>query len=56
MTEKDYKLTHMKTPVENHDTAALAPSIESNKPISNVTIPSEEAVRNAKDWVDANQK
>lgn len=45
----------MAMPIEKHDTAAWA-NIESMKPICNVSIPSEVEVRNAKEWVDTNQK
>lgn len=41
--------------IEKHETAAWA-DIHKVKPVSNVAIPSEAAVRDAKDWVDANQK
>lgn len=42
-------------PIEKHDTAAWA-NIEDTQPVSGVTIPSETEVRNAKEWVDTNQK
>ncbi|ABR47860.1 conserved hypothetical protein [Alkaliphilus metalliredigens QYMF] len=42
-------------PIENHTTAAWA-NIEDMKPFSNVPIPNETEVRNAKEWVDTNQK
>ena len=42
-------------PIEQHTTAAWA-NIEKIKEISNVAIPSEIEVRNAKEWVDTNQK
>ena len=42
-------------PIEQHTTAAWA-NIEKTKEISNVTIPSEVEVVNAKEWVDSNQK
>ncbi|GAA0724517.1 hypothetical protein GCM10008905_18530 [Clostridium malenominatum] len=44
-----------KRPIEQHDTAAWA-NVESIKPISQVTIPSEVDMHNAKEWVDSNQK
>lgn len=44
-----------KQPIEKHDTAAWA-NIESRKPLSNVHIPSEIEVRNAKEYVDSNEK
>lgn len=42
-------------PIEKHDTAAWA-SMEKIIPESNVTIPSETQVINAKKYVDTNQK
>ncbi|HEY8909176.1 MAG TPA: DUF3787 domain-containing protein [Desulfosporosinus sp.] len=42
-------------PIEQHTTAAWA-NIENVKELSNVAIPSEIEVGNAKDWVDTNQK
>lgn len=42
-------------PIEKHDTAAWA-NIYKTKPISGVTIPSEIDVRNAKEYVDTNEK
>ena len=50
--KKDY---NMGVPVEKHDTAAWA-NIENKISHSQVTVPSEDQVRNAKDHVDANQK
>jgi len=41
-------------PIERHDTAAWRGRIESVKPESNVPIPSEESVLEAKEWVDTN--
>ncbi len=45
----------MALPVENHQTAAWIENWKKVKPGSNVVIPTEEAVQNAKDWVDTNQ-
>ena len=42
-------------PIEQHTTAAWA-NIEELKEISQVTIPSDLQVGNAKEWVDSNQK
>lgn len=42
-------------PIEKHTTAAWA-NIAGTKPVSNVAIPDEIDVRNAKEWVDTNQK
>ncbi|MFL0194536.1 DUF3787 domain-containing protein [Clostridium sp. WILCCON 0269] len=41
--------------LENHQTAAWA-NITKTKPISKVTIPNETEVKNAKEWVDSNEK
>lgn len=45
----------MSRPVEQHTTAAWA-NIEKTKEVSNVTIPSDVEVGNAKEYVDTNQK
>jgi hypothetical protein len=45
----------MLRPIEQHTTAAWA-NIEKLKEISKVATPSELEVRNAKEWVDSNQK
>ena len=42
-------------PTEQHTTAAWA-NIEELKQVSQVTIPSDLQVGNAKEWVDSNQK
>ncbi|MGE5627030.1 MAG: CDIF630_02480 family spore surface protein [Solirubrobacterales bacterium] len=42
-------------PIENHSTAAWA-GIETKKPVSNVTIPSNFDTEYAKKWVDENEK
>ena len=55
MADNKYKEKNMATPVEKHDTAALA-NIKETKPVSNVTIPAETQVRNAKEHVDTNEK
>ncbi|MEW9093476.1 MAG: DUF3787 domain-containing protein [Clostridiaceae bacterium] len=44
-----------KRPIEQHDTAAWA-NIEYLKPVSQVSVPSEVEMFNAKEWVDSNQK
>lgn len=49
--KKDLK----KKPVEKHNTAAWA-NIDDKLPVSNVTIPSEAQVIDAKEWVDTNEK
>ncbi|HHV29012.1 CDIF630_02480 family spore surface protein [Acetivibrio mesophilus] len=55
MAENKYKQKNMATPIEKHDTAAWA-NIEKEKPDSKVPIPSETQVKNAKEYVDTNQK
>ena len=55
MAKNKYKEYNMGVPVEKHDTAAWA-NIEAVKNASNVTMPSEIQVRNAKEHVDTNQK
>lgn len=55
MAENKYKGKHMQMPVERHDTAAWA-NINKMKPVSNVNIPDEVQIRNAKEYVDTNQK
>ncbi|MCX7709393.1 MAG: DUF3787 domain-containing protein [Clostridia bacterium] len=55
MANNRFKEKHMGVPIEKHDTAAWA-NIESIKHASNVTIPSEIQVRNAKEYVDTNEK
>lgn len=52
---KNVKERDMSIPIEKHDTAAWA-NIERVRPVSRVTEPGEQQVRNAKDYVDANQK
>lgn len=56
MTDSKKKETSMALPVEKHDTAAWASSFVSRKPLSNVGIPGESEVRNAKEYVDSNEK
>ena len=55
MSENKYKEFHMRTPVENHATAAWA-STEDQKDVSGVNIPDELQVMNAKEYVDENHK
>ena len=45
----------MALPIENHQTAAWIENWEYVKPESQVLIPTEYDVRNAKEWVDSNQ-
>ena len=49
------KGAHMRTPVENHATAAWADR-EDLKELSNVNIPDEDLVAKAKEYVDSNHK
>lgn len=44
-----------RVPIEKHTTAAWANIVET-KPVSTVAVPGRKSVRNAKDYVDANQK
>ena len=55
MAKNKFKEKHMGVPIEKHDTAAWA-NIEKDKPDSQVTIPSNIQVRNAKEHVDSNEK
>lgn len=54
MTENKSKEKFLANPIERHDTAAWRGHIESVKPVSNVPIPDEESVYQAKEWVDTN--
>lgn len=55
MAENKYKARFMGKPIEKHDTAAWA-NIKGTKPGSRVTVPDEIEVRNAKEYVDTNEK
>ena len=55
MSINEAKKDLTKQPTEKHDTAAWA-DVSTKKPESNVTIPSNAAMENAKDWVDSNEK
>ncbi|QUH24501.1 CDIF630_02480 family spore surface protein [Serpentinicella alkaliphila] len=55
MANNNYKEKHQAMPIENHDTAAWANTSEM-KAVSQVNIPDEIQVRNAKEYVDTNQK
>lgn len=50
-----YKEKFKEVPIENHETAAWA-NIEKTKILSNVAIPDETGVLNAKEYVDENEK
>ena len=55
MADNKYKEKNMAMPVENNATAAWANQSEM-KPVSHVNIPDEIQVRNAKEYVDTNEK
>lgn len=55
MDNETIKNSSFKIPIEKHDTAAWA-NITETRPVSNVSIPNEYETRNAKEWVDSNQK
>ncbi|WP_190285333.1 DUF3787 domain-containing protein [Clostridium sp. JN-1] len=55
MEEDRVKDSSMESPIEKHDTAAWA-NIHKSKPVSNVPVPSEFDVKNAKEYVDSNEK
>ncbi len=55
MDENNLKEKQMIRQIEKHDTAAWA-NISTMKPVSNVSIPDETQVINAKEYVDSNQK
>lgn len=52
MTENKKKQRFMALQVENHETAAWINSSKDMKPLSQVVIPTEYDVLNAKEWVD----
>jgi len=54
-SKKGRKDRNLGVPVEKHDTAAWA-NIEKKKSHSQVTVPSEFQVINAKEYVDENEK
>lgn len=55
MDKKKFKQKTFRKPVEQFTNAPLA-NINKTAPISNVVIPSKTNVKNAKEWVDSNQK
>lgn len=55
MSKNKFKLKNVKIPMENHQTAAWADA-EKLKTDSKVNIPNEVQVRNAKEYVETNQK
>ncbi|MCM8711494.1 DUF3787 domain-containing protein [Clostridium sp. SYSU_GA19001] len=55
MKDTNYKEKLVSVPIEKHDTASWA-NVGNTKPLSNVSIPDETEVMNAKEFVDSNQK
>lgn len=55
MAKNRTKEHSMDAPIEKHSTAAWA-DIEEQKRVSGVPIPNETSVKNAKEWVDTNEK
>lgn len=55
MAKNKTKEKHMAMPIEEQNTAAWA-NIEKLKPVSRVPMPDYHATKNAKEWVDSNQK
>ncbi|MBL4930704.1 MULTISPECIES: CDIF630_02480 family spore surface protein [Clostridium] len=55
MADEKVKDRFMEVPIEQHVTAAWA-NEDKTKPVSKVVIPSEMDVRNAKEYVDSNEK
>lgn len=55
MNSKTYKIHGYKQPVEKHETAPIS-NIQHTKSMSDVTVPSDEAIEDAKEWVDINEK
>lgn len=55
MAKNKTKQKNMGKPIEKHDTAAWA-NIEDLQPNSRVTLPSNTQVKNAKEYVDTNEK
>ncbi len=55
MTANKKKNYFQALPIENHQTAAWIENWKEVKPDSQVLIPTEYDVRNAKEWVDSNQ-
>lgn len=53
--ENKKKQRFMALPIEKHDTAAWITSSRALKPLSNVALPFEYDVQNAKDWVEENK-
>ena len=49
------KKSNGRIPIENHETAPLM-NMAKTKPVSNVSIPDESEMYDAKSWVDENEK
>jgi len=56
MSKNKRKEKHMGMPIEEHNTAAWANIEKLQSAESRVPIPDFEQVKNAKEWVDSNQK
>lgn len=54
MSENRSKEKFQANPIERHETAAWRGHIEKTKPESNVPVPSEESVAEAREWVNTN--
>ncbi|AJQ27496.1 CDIF630_02480 family spore surface protein [Pelosinus fermentans] len=54
MSENRSKEKFQANPIERHETAAWRGHIEKMKPESNVPVPSEESVAEAREWVNTN--
>ncbi|WP_229537002.1 CDIF630_02480 family spore surface protein [Pelosinus baikalensis] len=54
MAENRSKKKFQANPIERHETAAWRGHIEKTKPESNVPVPSEESVAEAREWVNTN--
>ncbi|HAA26308.1 MAG TPA: DUF3787 domain-containing protein [Ruminiclostridium sp.] len=55
MADNRTKPTNLQKPIERHNTASWA-DMRKTKRVSNVLIPTESGVINAKEYVDQNQK
>lgn len=54
MSKNKFKQKFNGAPIEKFTNAPLS-DINDTKPVSQVTLPGEENVRNAKEWVDTNE-
>ncbi|AOY76397.1 CDIF630_02480 family spore surface protein [Clostridium formicaceticum] len=55
MSDNKFKEKHLGRTIENHQTASWA-NMKDLKPVSRVPIPDEIEVKNAKEYVDTNEK